>query len=1197
MPPQDTPRDPRLKPGVQTLAELREQEGVIDSAMRLGFTDTDEASQQAQLRRDQLRDSREGFFGFAQNAVDDIKDFVGGMVGLYTDVAIPSAVDIFSNISWWSKIDPSDITDGVVENSGAMFNAFADSFQKWEDPAKAMYNYPVESLLDLTGFITGIGALGTKGLQSTGTVVRAGSRSGGGRVAQFLGKQAGRSVGPEDIIRGLREADNDIIRREAATLIERGKVAEADDLLLRIKDPGPTNITEREFKILSDHASLDDAVFDLQRMSSEASRFPFGMMADVGGRAAGGLRKMSPAFKAVADFVAVDEPGRFAYQKAADIIATQRTADNLRIKKMYLNEVKNRLTPEEMEVFWLKANPFDDIIDTPWEEVLKTAEGQEAIFARTMMEVQSDLKARFADTLEIKRNLPKERMAQVNHVANTWKEFVKDREAMLVGSRLLNPGRARNASMRFLIREVDDILKQKGRQSLEERLFFEANDELIESLGDLIPQHDVDVPLSLAHPDDVVNLARGSGLESELVDVGRQATVDKFYDFLSQFDMAPDYFPIAAIDRKVGILSGLRDAIFRIEGAKKTKPRELIKAEKGNLLGSELIQKARGKEAVFSIDPADLVTRAGMAATDAKAMVTYLDEMAKSPHARLVKSADEVDLENEFVFSPDYFKRDTVDSAKVLRLMIESKGRLGIENLTADGMVRIQRDIADQVVKIAEDSIDDIANKDIQFYAIPKSMGNNMARVLRPGNPLIRYIWDKPTSLWKSSVLFFSPGWYVANIMGNGALLLAAGTPFGSQIFHPKATRRAFQMIDDSIRPGMNDPLASARSIIAKKQDGTFTSKLSAGYHTTVDWLSQLQDKIEMISAKSAFIGVAKKRVKALQESGDMFARSIKRLDSESAVRFITEKAPDGSLKRPELYREVVDEINDTLFNYHKLHPWERSFIRRAVPFWTWIRNINRVIGSAVKQGFDEPLKGLFVHYLSKSAMDSVNDSDFPRWMNTKMLMGTSEDGEMVFFDLRRYNPFLDILPVTPQDFMKSSNPFIKVAMERVSGRNVWTGKPFKPKFGERMFAYNGKMYRFDGKKGAWTEDPFLPSLSTHLAKNIGPLVHIDRLMNPYVQTDAGFLASPDPILDFDGQPKFPHEDILSIAKFAGLPIDVFSADRINKMKLQKMRWKRRSMQFLKARYKTAAPQERVWLLDAARNIINDANDWLEFDQ
>lgn len=194
--------------------------------------------------------------------------------------------------------------------------------------------------------------------------------------------------------------------------------------------------------------------------------------------------------------------------------------------------------------------------------------------------------------------------------------------------------------------------------------------------------------------------------------------------------------------------------------------------------------------------------------------------------------------------------------------------------------------------------------------------------------------YDNALGVWKAGVLAFTPRWYVLNLVGNtmqyGLLsggdarsILLAG--LGRHIAPTKKLRAKYARIGDEIAHQVPEELASV------SQASEASQALSAGsaFSRVTDRAFEFNQSLEGLIRRAAYINSAKRQLKYAGKRGEI--RS-----ADGLVQALDEMPV-------ELKAEALREALLFLGDYRRFNRFERGFVRRVMPFYSWVRVISRL--------------------------------------------------------------------------------------------------------------------------------------------------------------------------------------------------------------------------------------------------------------
>ena len=234
-------------------------------------------------------------------------------------------------------------------------------------------------------------------------------------------------------------------------------------------------------------------------------------------------------------------------------------------------------------------------------------------------------------------------------------------------------------------------------------------------------------------------------------------------------------------------------------------------------------------------------------------------------------------------------------------------------------------------------------------------------------------------------------------------------------------------------------------------------------------------------------------------------------------AKVLEEAAKSNFGKMSDLSKQLLREVDDTLFNYSILSPVERNTMRKFFPFWTWHRNIAK---STIMLPERSPVRVALLSQLQNMTNDEL-DTSRPDWLKGAVHVGYADDGDAIFYSLRGANPYLDVFEISPNRIGASTNPLIKVAIEQVSGRDLFRERPFTDD--TAYTAFNGKTYRWNPRKQDVEQVTVRPNLFMHLIRQTPQGSFLEDLAAELrgvtgLRQDVSTFIEPVPVLDSKGR-------------------------------------------------------------------------------
>lgn len=342
----------------------------------------------------------------------------------------------------------------------------------------------------------------------------------------------------------------------------------------------------------------------------------------------------------------------------------------------------------------------------------------------------------------------------------------------------------------------------------------------------------------------------------------------------------------------------------------------------------------------------------------------------------------------------------------------------------------------------------------------------NLFGEFAPATALTRILLERPTNFWRTLTLTYRPAWVVNNFLGQNLLYaINNATPGGVKAYAQAALDEARGNDDryfpEDLRFGLFQAEAAPGQLAGT---GRFTGATNSAIRVAAVSERKMRDAIQRFNAgvtdntprRAAFYRLAAKetaflnRLEGTNRSFDEFLTELRRA-AEDPVR--------GDKKLRETHDRLVQETLDQLIDFNDLSTFERRVIRRAVPFYSWIKGITK---ATVKLGLDSPLRVAFLSIVAQTIGDEELERLVGRGsdvLNSFAPLGkarqTERGREQTGLATGGLNPFQtvsDVVGYAGDAFGGSgadpranpalaANPVIRGLIETASRRDLFTGK------------------------------------------------------------------------------------------------------------------------------------------------------------
>lgn len=222
-------------------------------------------------------------------------------------------------------------------------------------------------------------------------------------------------------------------------------------------------------------------------------------------------------------------------------------------------------------------------------------------------------------------------------------------------------------------------------------------------------------------------------------------------------------------------------------------------------------------------------------------------------------------------------------------------------------------------------------------YVVPREVGDHIRWLFQNPAKWLQ-IYDSALHAWRGGVLAMAPRWFINNYIGN---TLFYGMFTGFDLESLRLARGAardklpYQIEGNTYSSqghhGATEGIINAADIGARR--GGFTD----AYFRVTEGGFRLNQTFESFIRRAAYIHAAKRLFK---ENGGAFAHRkgeprMSRKERDAELLEAVANAPDF------LRRESLREMRQWMGDYTGLSRFERDVVRRAIPFYSWIRVLN----------------------------------------------------------------------------------------------------------------------------------------------------------------------------------------------------------------------------------------------------------------
>ncbi len=322
--------------------------------------------------------------------------------------------------------------------------------------------------------------------------------------------------------------------------------------------------------------------------------------------------------------------------------------------------------------------------------------------------------------------------------------------------------------------------------------------------------------------------------------------------------------------------------------------------------------------------------------------------------------------------------------------------------------------------------------KQSDYVAVHKAGKDVWTEQMRSDTPL-KY-WDDLTTYWKGGLLALSPRWYINNTFG---LALQYGLLAGGDV--------------QSIRRGANKQVRAAMEKtaphIARDTLGAEAAQTGTKVFKIMQRGFDINSRLEEVWRRAAYANRAKRLlsnegIRAGKLSNADFARALEHMPAE-AIRSIA--------------RDVEYFIGD----YRKFNKFERSVVKRLVPFYSWLRVISKLTFGLL---FRSPLRAELLAVLGKASVAGIDPTQYqrPAYDRSAFVFGDVRVGANSANLGSTVMPFLEGLGSEHPGYgvanaaFAFAHPLINGSVSLATGTNTF-GNPVAPAPGTAKYGQNPK--------------------------------------------------------------------------------------------------------------------------------------------
>ena len=416
---------------------------------------------------------------------------------------------------------------------------------------------------------------------------------------------------------------------------------------------------------------------------------------------------------------------------------------------------------------------------------------------------------------------------------------------------------------------------------------------------------------------------------------------------------------------------------------------------------------------------------------------------------------------------------------------------------------------------------------------IPTHLNNALEEFSKSGmlEKVLTQAVGPATTTWKHFLLALRPAWQVNNVVGNALMMTVAGemSPSGYAKFMAPGSEahtmlrhhrlgwdmeQGFgltkELSRDLLDTGLSRDLLPNQKLRAKLSDALVEPEAVKG----------LLDS--GIAGKAGMVGRGFSRVTGASYRLNAFMDNLNR----SAMYL------DNTLNQGLSPEVAVARANKVIGDYTTMNHFEQVYVRTAFPFYAWMRHITKL--SADMLAPDSITKAVvFGNVVQTLGQPNGMEEGFPEYMAGDVIIPGTDKA----LGMRQFNPWADVTDplvyngkISTRGSMRSMHPLAQFTMERWTGVDTLTGRPFSTPLPEL--------------DDLGREVPTAPSLGRHAFNKFAPPQAVlgEKILRSATSQAGARYASGDPVL-IEGarDPSIAG----GLASFAGAPLRSVDLDGI----------------------------------------------------
>ena len=385
--------------------------------------------------------------------------------------------------------------------------------------------------------------------------------------------------------------------------------------------------------------------------------------------------------------------------------------------------------------------------------------------------------------------------------------------------------------------------------------------------------------------------------------------------------------------------------------------------------------------------------------------------------------------------------------------------------------------------------------------------------------------YDEIQTWWKKYALAARPAWHTRNAFGNFWNAYFLGGLTNAKRYGDAAAIQKAMHVGKGAIVGKVDELAAGlrgkgvgRNVevsgTGMTREEIFNEAVRRGVYESGMYgreLGEQATKVSQIPGHTEWTGINK----AFAAGKTMENNARLALFIDGIEKGIIKASKGGKSIDPKMARRILDEsatnVRKSLFDYADLSQFEKQWMKRIIPFYTWTRkNIPAQLMAAVRHPDRTQKLNILVNAMQKG-VDRIDSNDIDQWIKGQFpifLNSKESEGTYTFLTALSYLPTAELNRVfkNPKEYMGDAwamtSPLIKMPLEIWRNYDSFRKQPIDvlqwESTGKDWTAGEGAFRSVPGLKGSET---FLgmkvTPLQRHMLQSLVLLGEVDRL-NPF---------------------------------------------------------------------------------------------------